>query len=316
MKLPLFIFACAFSAVYGQLRPTVASEPTGSNLPMQTIGANDLIAIWVYNAPELTRTVRVSAAGMISVPMLREKLQAGGLMPSELEVAIGDALKADEVLVEPLVTVTISEYNSRPVSVMGSVKKPITFQADAPVTLLDALARAEGLTLEAGPTILLTRSQGGNDGGPTPSVQRIPVSALMDGANSEMNVRLTGGEQIIVPALGRVFVVGNVKRPGAFPLRDAREGTVLQMVALAEGLAPYSAKLAYIYRRAQDGSRSEVPVELEAILKRKSADVPVQPDDMLYIPDNRIRRLTVTAIERILSFGSTAGATALIYNGR
>jgi len=180
-------------------------------------------------------------------------------MPSDLELAIVDALKTEEVLVHPLVTVNIVEYHSRPISVMGSVKKPLTFQAEAPVTLLDALARAEGLTLEAGPIILLTRFQAAGEGGPTPIVQRIPVNALIDAANREVNVTLSGGEEILVPAMGRVFVVGNVKRPGAFALRDAGEGTVLQMVALAEGLAPYSAKSAYIYRRAQDGSRHWIP---------------------------------------------------------
>jgi polysaccharide export outer membrane protein len=280
---------------------------------MQTIGANDLIAISVYDSPELTRTVRVSAAGWISIPMLRGKLRAQGLMPSELEGEIGKALQTEEVLVKPLVTVTIVEYHSRPISVMGSVKRPITFQAEAPVTLLDALARAEGLTLEAGPVILLTRFQDAGALASAPSVQRIPVAALIDKANPEMNVKLTGGEEILIPAVGRVFVVGNVKRPGAFVLHDAGQGTVLQMVALAEGLAPYSGKLAYIYRRAQDGSRAEMPIELAAILKRKSADVMVLPDDILYIPDNAGRRLAVTTMERLLSFGSTAGATALIY---
>src|SRR6266478_5593728 len=127
---------------------------------------------------------------------------------------------------------------------MGSVKKPMTFQATAPVTLLDALARAEGLTPEAGPVILLTRFQARGDDGSVSSVQRIPVASLIDMPDPEMNVTLTGGEEILAPAIGRVFVVGNVKRPGAFALRDAGEGTVLQMVALAEGLAPYSAKSA------------------------------------------------------------------------
>ena len=311
MRLTLSLFVCAFSVAYGQIRPGAGSDPAG-NLPIQKIGANDLISISVYDAPELTRAVRVSAAGLISVPMLHEKIRAEGLMPSDLEVAIGNALKAEEVLVEPLVTVTITEYHSRPISVMGSVKRPITFQAEAPVTLLDALARAEGLTLEAGPVILLT--QAALDGDSIRRVQRIPVSALINAANPEMNLKLTGGEDILVPALGRVFVVGNVKRPGVFSLRDAGEGTVLQMVALAEGLAPYSARLAYIYRRARDGSRTEVPVELDSILKRKHADVAVLADDILYIPDNKTRRLTVTALERVLAFGSTAGATALIYH--
>jgi polysaccharide biosynthesis/export protein len=314
MKLPSFLFLCFFGATYGQVRPVIAGEPANSNLPMQAIGANDLIAISVYDSPELTRAVRVSAGGLISVPMLREKIRAEGRMPSDLEADIVEALKTAEVLVDPLVTVTVVEYHSRPISVMGSVKKPITFQADAPLTLLDALARAEGLTLEAGPVILLTRFHAAQEGVSTTSVERIPVTALIDAGNPEWNVTLTGGEEILVPAMGRVFVTGNVRKPGAFSLRDAGEGTVLQMLALAEGLAPFSSKLAYIYRRAQDGSRTEVPVELESILKRKHADIQVLPDDILYIPDDKTRRMTATALERILAFGSTAGATALIYH--
>jgi polysaccharide export outer membrane protein len=312
MKLSSFLFLCLFGTANSQVRPVTAGELTNSNLPMQTIGANDLIAISVYDSPELTRAVRVSAEGLISIPMLREKIRAEGLMPSDLEADIVEALKTSEVLVDPLVTVTVVEYHSRPISVMGSVKKAITFQADAPLTLLDALARAEGLTLEAGPVILLTRFHAGQGGGSTTS-EHIPVNALIDAGDPQWNVTLTGGEEILVPAMGRVFVTGNVKRPGAFSLRDAGEGTVLQMLALAEGLAPFSAKQAYIYRRAQDGSRSEVPVELESILKRKRADVRVLPEDILYIPDDRTRRLTATALERIMAFGSTAGATALIY---
>lgn len=316
MRLPLLILVCVLSSAPAQVRQTVVSETANGNLPMQTIGANDLVAVSVYDSPELTRTVRVSAEGFIRLPMLREKLKADGLMPADLEVSIMNALKSEGVLVDPVVTVTIAEYHSRPISVMGSVKKPLTFQAATPVTLLDALARAEGLTLEAGPVILLTRFQTGSDGVSAANIQRIPVDALIDAADPAMNVLLTGGEEILAPAMGRVFVVGNVKRPGAFSLREGGEGTVLQMLALAEGLAPFSSKQAYIYRRAKDGSRTEVAVELESILKRKHADVSVLPDDILYVPDNKARRLTATALERILSFGSNAGATALIYGGR
>jgi polysaccharide export outer membrane protein len=316
MRLSLLLFVCAFSTAYAQVRQPSSGETVSSNLPMQTIGANDLVAISVYDSPELTRTVRVSAEGFIRLPMLAEKIKAQGLMPSDLEVAIANALTSAEVLVQPVVTVTIAEYHSRPISVMGSVKKPTTFQATAPVTLLDALARAEGLTIEAGPVILLTRGQPKGDGTSETSIQRISVEALIGAADPEMNVMLTGGEEILVPPMGRVFVMGNVKRPGAFSLREGGEGTVLQMLALAEGLAPFSGKKAYLYRRAKDGSRTEVAVELEAILKRKNADVAVLPEDILYVPDNKARRLTATALERILSFGSTAGATALVYGGR
>src|SRR4029077_7125632 len=119
MRLSLLPLVCLSFAAYGQIRLRTAGEPL-TNLHMQTIGANVLIAISVYDSPELTRAVRLWAAGLISVPMLREKIRAEGLMPTDLELEIGEALKAAEVLVAPLVTVTVVEYHSRPISVMGS----------------------------------------------------------------------------------------------------------------------------------------------------------------------------------------------------
>jgi polysaccharide export outer membrane protein len=312
MKLSFLLFVCV-SASHGQAGPSAMREPAGANLPMQTIGANDLLSISVYDAPELTRSVRVSAEGLISLPLLPRKIQAQGSMPTELEQSITTALKEEGVLVDPVVTVTIAEYHSRPISVMGAVKKPLTFQASAPTTLLDALARAEGLTADAGAVILVSRFERPGEPAAATDVHRIAVSSLIDGANPKMNLTLTGGEQILIPTMGRVFVVGTVRRPGAFSLREDGAGTVLQMVALAEGLAPYAAKTAYIYRRGTNGVRTEEAVQLEEILKRKQADVTVLPDDILYVPDNKTKRLTITAVERLLNFGSTAGATALIY---
>src|SRR5713226_4075081 len=104
MRISLLLFVCTFSTAYAQVRQPSSGETVSSNLPMQTIGANDLVAISVYDSPELTRTVRVSAEGFIRLPMLAEKIKAHGLMPSDLEVAIANALISAEVLVEPVVT--------------------------------------------------------------------------------------------------------------------------------------------------------------------------------------------------------------------
>jgi polysaccharide export outer membrane protein len=292
----------------------VSSDAGGANLPIQKVGANDLISVAVYDAPELTRTVRVSADGFIRLPMLKQRIQAEGLMPTDLETRIAAALKIEKLIVDPFVTVTVAEYTSRPISVMGAVRKPVTFQAVGQVTLLDALARAEGLSQEAGAEILLSRT--GASGEAVPGlVQRIPVKDLIDAANPAVNIKLTGGEEIRVPEAGKIFVVGNVKKPGAFGLQDNGEISLLKAVALAEGLLPYAAKQAFIYRReAATGQKSEIPIELRKILERKSPDVTIMANDILYVPDAKGTRATLAALEKILLFGS--GATnALIYAG-
>ena len=298
--------------VWSQVRPTVLPEPS-TNLPAQKIGPRDLIAIQVYDSPELTRTVRVGADGNIRLPMLKQQIKGEGMMPNDLEDTIARALAEEDLIVDPFVTVTIVEYSSRPISVAGAVRSPVTFQASAPVTLLEAVTRAGGLTDDAGSEILISKSQIGPSGTPTALIQRVPVKALIDSADADANLKLTGGEEIRVPEAGRVFVVGNVKKPGAFVVRDGSETSVLKLLALAEGLVPFASSQAYIYRTEGAGPKNEIPIELSKIMSRKAPDAALLPNDVLYIPDNRGKRIGLAALEKILAFGSTAGATALIY---
>ena len=235
-------------------------------------------------------------------------------MPGELETAIASALVAEQLIVDPFVTITIAEYNSRPISVAGAVKQPLTFQASGPVTLLEAITRAGGLSPEAGSEILVSRAQSGPDGSVTSLVQRILVKGLIDAADPALNVSLIGGEEIRVPEVGRVYVIGNVKKPGAFAVQDGVESTVLKMLALSEGLMPYASKEAYIYRREANGSKNEIEIPLNKIMERKAPDAALLANDILYVPDNKSRRMTVGALEKVLMIGAGAG-TALIYAG-
>ncbi len=296
--------------------PSVSPEPSLlGNLPAQKIGPNDLLSISVYGAPELTRTVRVSAEGFLRLPMLKQKVEAKGLMPSDLEEKIAAALSAEEILVDPVVTVNIAEYHSRPISVAGAVKYPLTFQALGKTSLLEALTRAQGLSADAGTEILVTR-QPMTPGG-VPRIERIPVKGLIDGADPALNVTLEGGEEVRVPQIGRIFVVGNVKHPGAFKIEDGFGLTVLKAIAMAEGLMPYAAKEIFVYRHADSASpqlQQEVPIELRKILDRKQPDVALTANDILYIPDNRTARLTMSTIDRAIGFASTTASGILIYS--
>jgi polysaccharide biosynthesis/export protein len=240
LRAALVLFVCLSGVARAQ-----SIEAAAVNLPAQRIGADDLVAISVYGSPELTRSVRVSAEGQIRLPMLTRGVPAAGLVPREIESAIAAALRAEKILIDPVVTVTVAEYRSRPISVAGAVKRPLTFQAFGTVTLLDALTRAEGLAPEAGSEILLTRPAAGG----TPATERILVKALFAGANPGLNPRLAGGEEIRVPVALEVYVAGSVKNPGAFSLKDAPETTVLKVLALAGGLVPFASKEAYVYRR-------------------------------------------------------------------
>ena len=312
----VLICLLAATAVHSQGRVTPSPLEISSNLPAQRIGPRDLIVLQVYDSPELTRTVRIDADGTIRLPMLKQRIKAEGLMPTDLETAVAKALEEEGLIVEPFVTITVAEYASRPISVAGAVRMPLTFQASAPVTLLEAITRAGGLAPGAGSEILISKSQPGANGEPTSLMQRVPVKALIDVADPEVNLKLTGGEEIRVPEAGKIFIVGNVKKPGAFAVEDGADTSVMKMLALAEGLAPFAGKQAYIYRREASGSKNEIPIELGKIMERKSPDAVLMANDILYVPDNRNRKLGLAVLEKILTFGSTAGATALIYGAR
>jgi polysaccharide biosynthesis/export protein len=284
-----------------------------SNLPTQPVGPDDLLAVSVYDSPELTRTVRVDAGGNIRLPMLKDPIQVQGMVPSQLESEIARSLTKGKVLVDPIVTVTIVEYQSRPVNVVGAVKNPLVFQATRPIPLLDAIARAGGLREDAGSDIVVSQ-QVVRQGKPARTTETIPVRKLIDGADPSLNVMLHGGEEVLVPEALKIYVVGNVKKPGAYPIKNDEDTTILQLLALSEGLAPYSAKVAYVYRRAPGGTKTEVPIELAKIMKRKSPDVSLQANDILYIPDNKGQRLTAQTIDRLAGLGSATATDFIIWH--
>jgi len=300
----LWILTFSILAV-AQVRPSLMEEVGRANLPALQLHAGDLVAVSVYDAPELTRTIRVEPDGNIRLPLLTDGVKADGLMPRELEAALTAALKSAEILVDPVVKITVVEYHSRPISVMGAVRKPVTFQADGVVTLLDALARAEGLTDDAGAEILVTQ----ND-----AVRRIAVKQLLNLADASVNLRLTGNEEVRVPVAGKIFVLGNIRKPGAFAVRDPGDSTVLKMIALSEGLMPFSQKIAYIVRRQEGEKPQEIPIELARIMERKSPDVSLEIGDILYVPDNKSRRSTMSIVDRVAGFGASTASGVLIWH--
>lgn len=295
------------------VQPPAVFRADENNLPVQKIGPDDLLGIVVYDTPELTRTVRVGSDGTIRLPMIKQRIKVAGLVPSDMENAIAEVLKSEQILVDPVVTVTIVEYRSRPIKIVGAVKKPATFQAMADMTLLDAISKAEGLADDAGPEILVSRSQAGPDGKQTTLVQRVPIKGLIDAADPELNLKLEGGEEIRVPDAGKLFVVGNVKKPGSFSLRDSSESSVLKALALSEGLLPFTAKQAFIYRKeATTGNKNEIAIDLEKIIQRKAADVPLLANDIFYIPDRAGKKSILAVLEKTMPLGAALGS-ALTY---
>ncbi len=318
VAISLMVIAVASSVSAQQATPDrvgagATSLSESSNLPVEKIGPYDLIGITVYDAPELTRTVQVDADGDIRLPMVQQHIKAAGLDPAELEKSIATVLIQQNVLVDPIVTVSVVEYRSRPITVAGAVRNPVTFQATGTVTLLEAITRAGGLNENAGSEILVSHPPSNTDDKSITLTERIPARALLSADDPASNEKLEGGDTIRVPEAGRFFVVGNVKHPGMFTITDGSESSVLKALAFSEGLDTFTGRTAYIYRIDGSGRKNEIPIEVKKILARKSPDVPLYANDMLYIPNSLGMRASAKALEIALGTGLAVATLLLLY---
>jgi len=124
-----------------------------------TIGNGDLLSISVFDVPELTRDVRVSQNGTISMPLVPTRLHVSGLTEMQAEQMLADILEANGLVTHAEVGVIVKEHRSRPITVVGAVQHPMVYEADHAVTLLEVLAEAGGISNDAGDTIIITRAR-------------------------------------------------------------------------------------------------------------------------------------------------------------
>jgi len=291
---------------------TLLGIPSFPDLPIPEyrVGTDDLLDITVFEIPELASTARVSAAGYISMPLLGP-VEATGLTPQELAVKIEDSLRANYVN-DPHVTVFIREYASQPVSIVGAVEKPDIYQIKGQKSLMEMMALAGGLRADAGSTIQVIR-RGPAAGPPNPgesasnATQTISISVedLFEGGQTELNVPVYAGDTINVLIAGAIFVMGEVIRPDQFVLRNGRNVTVTQAIALGGGLSPDAkASETLIYRPRLDGTREEIPIDAEKLLDGDIADITMRPYDILFVPSSKLKPALRRALDTTIAIAS------------
>ncbi len=310
--LPLLASALlAASLAAAQPPPDPARPPQPS--PVYLLGPDDEIMIRTLNLREIDeRPVRIDMQGNINVPLLG-RLPAAGLSLEQLEAEIAKRLKT--YLHEPQVTISVSQFRSQPVSILGAVANPGIHQLEGRKTLFEVLSLAGGLRNDAGYTIKITRRKewgriplpaAADDPTGQFTVAEVAVKSVTEARNPEENILICPHDVISVPSADKVYVIGSVRRAGGFVLGDKDVVTALQALSLAEGLdrgaAPQNAKIL----RASQGSptRTEIPVDLKKILEGKASDVPLGPEDILVVPNNANRNVAVRGLEAMLAVGS------------
>jgi polysaccharide biosynthesis/export protein len=299
----LVCFAGSAWAQFAGPAVTTLSPPAGSTATALTakygdvtIMPGDIIAIATYGAPELSTTatttvdlpgslsaspvqgIKVGAQGEIVLPYLGV-VKLGGMTPSEASQYLEKALKDAGILVNPQVTVELVDSPTRVITVMGEVQKPSTVPAFGQLRLLDVISACGGFTPLASHTITVRRRG-----------QDEPITVLLgtDPRNTdEANIPLMAGDTVIVPKVGNVFVVGQVKTPAAFPLASNTPITVLRAISMSGGLN-FGAALSktVIIRTLPNNQRVEISLDLKKIMDGKQKDVALASDDVLLIPPN------------------------------
>ncbi len=300
-----------------QMRRMLAAAGENGPAGEYRIGPEDLLEITIFEAPELNRALRVAAGGEISLPLLGA-VRAAGLTPRELESVLAELLRRT-YMKDPHVGVFVKELQSRPVSVFGAVFKPGVFQVRGAKTVVEMLSMAEGLAADAGDTVIVMRGAGypGNGGSASSSAKEaieekpgvagetleINLKSLLESGDARFNAAVYPGDIVKVTRAGIVYVVGEVKRPGGFSLKSNENITVLQALALAEGLTRTSAKSqARIIRTDEiSGKRLELPIDLSRVLAGKAEDPRLRPRDIVFVPNSAARSALQRGSEAALS---------------
>ena len=265
------------------------AKPAAAPEAAYVVGIGDTLEVKVYSEDDLSRTAQVASDGTLSFPLLN-RVAVAGLTVRQIEDRLR-ALLADGYLVEPHVTVTVTEYRSQKVYVLGAVKQPGFYELSGPTTLLEILSRAGGVLPEGGKTLIVVRGAAGNVGEIDPEKVKADSpenTVVLDGyklfqeGDTSQNVTLGNRDVVYVPKAREVFVIGEVKKPGPVTFTDNL--TLLQAIGQAGGMTELASPRRVQLVRLLAGKKEARKVNLNAIMDQKAPDVPLQADDVVVVP--------------------------------
>jgi polysaccharide export outer membrane protein len=310
-------FALCVLDAAAQVRPSAAKEigPSVAEQARSTyvLGPGDQILVRVLDLEEMGKEpYQIDMRGNVNLPMAG-RIHASGRTVEELEQEIGGRLK--KFLKSPEVTVALSEMRSQPVSVLGEVKTPGVLQLQGEKTLLEVVSMAGGLNPTAGHSIRITRKKEWGEI-PLPGAHEdetgqyylaeVGVKEILEARSPEKNILVKPNDVITVPKGELVYVMGAVKKSGGFVLGDRESVTVLQALSMAEGMDSYaeSGHAKILRRTSNPEKREEIALNLKRILQGKDHDVPMQSDDILFVPLSGGKKALARTAEAGLAIGT------------
>ena len=298
----LFLLSLLATAAIAQEKSAASSSMGSSSGGFASgaagpIGAGDLVEMSVFDTPELSGKLRVSNTGDITLPLVGS-LHVAGLKADDMQDLIRQKFIDGGFLTDPQVTVFVAEYATQGVSVLGEIKAPGIYPAFGAHNLVDYISLAGGLTPLAGTTITITRVGHPDD----PEHVKISASAAPKPLN---NPEILPGDSIFVEKTGLVYVIGEVLRPGGFPMNHDDHLTILQAIALAQGTTYMAAKSSTKIIRTTPQGHQKIPVDLKKVLASEGTDELLQDNDILFVPSSTARA-AVKNMESLLPVAAAA----------
>jgi len=251
------------------ITPASAAQPAGYRL--EALGMGDMIRVSVFRNPDLTTEARVSERGTIMFPLIGE-ISVTGLTPTQVSKQIADKLRAGRFVVDPEVTVSIAQVNSRQVAVLGNVQKPGRYPLDATTAkVTDLIALAGGIAPTGSDQITVMTTRNGKT-----ERREIDLAAMIRSGDLTQNLELQAGDTIYVGRAPMIYVTGEVTRAGAY--RVEKDMTVMQAIALGGGITPRGTERGIrIHRKNGDGQIHRMEAKLTD---------PVQTDDVIFVRES------------------------------
>lgn len=248
-----------------------------------TIGPRDVLGIAVWGQADLSRDYTVDPDGFVPFPLVG-RVKAAGLSPKKLAAHLTELLGRD-YLVNPQVIVSVKEYLSQKVQVLGAAEKPGVYYLTGPTTLLEVLSRAGGFASTAGKQVLLVRNHGAPDG--SSAVLRLSLEKIQAGDPAE-NARVQSQDIVIVSRAQAYsyYVFGEVKKPGAYTLD--RETNILEGITVAGGFTDKAAPSRTRVIRSTPQGQKVIEVDMNDILRRgrEAKGVMLQESDVVVVPES------------------------------
>ena len=242
------------------------------------IGPEDVLTITSFDQEDITGKYQVDADGTFSFPLIG-RVHAGGLTLRQLQAELVKRLK-EGFFKDPQIGVAVEQYRSQKFHIVGEVRTPGTYPLTGDMNLMEALARAGSATPTAAGEVLIVRAktQDAADGPTLPNrddvdVTTIELKALQSGRLAQ-KFALRDGDTIVVPRAESVYVFGQVRNPGAYPVQ--KDTTVLQALSLAGGVTDRGATGRIKIVRMIDGKRVEIKAKLDDL---------VRPLDTIMVPE-------------------------------